>query len=187
MQATSVPTSAGHCREISQRMRLVRLLVAPVAGELMPGQSQLDQPLPVGAVGGRRGPLHRRLGFVLWVVFGTHEAEPNRPIWTGAWQFRPYECGVVFSSSGSPGRICELRHSLPPASRLNIASTARIAARGHGWSIMTQEAAAEAHVPTRRARPDLIGTTFLATIGIVMLAWIAGLVWAALAFFNWLV
>ncbi|MGY4376017.1 hypothetical protein ACVWZ3_003656 [Bradyrhizobium sp. i1.3.6] len=57
-------------------MRLVRLLVAPVAGELMPGQSQLDQSLPVGAVGGRRGPLHRRLGFVLWVVLGAHEAEP---------------------------------------------------------------------------------------------------------------
>ncbi|APG12145.1 hypothetical protein JQ582_04150 [Bradyrhizobium japonicum] len=52
---------------------------------------------------------------------------------------------------------------------------------------MTQEAAAEAHVPTRRARPDLFGATFLATIGIVMLAWIAGLVWAAIAFFNWLV
>ncbi|MCP1766337.1 hypothetical protein [Bradyrhizobium japonicum] len=52
---------------------------------------------------------------------------------------------------------------------------------------MTQEAAAEAHVPTRRARPDLFGATFRATIGIVMLAWIAGLVWAAIAFFNWLV
>ncbi|MCP3399787.1 hypothetical protein [Bradyrhizobium sp. CCGB20] len=51
---------------------------------------------------------------------------------------------------------------------------------------MTQEAA-EAHVPTQRARPDLFGATLLVTIGIVMLAWIAGLVWAAIAFFNWLV
>lgn len=53
-------------------MRLVRLLVVAVAGELMPGQSQLDQSLPVVAVGGRRGPPHRGLGFVLWVVPGTH-------------------------------------------------------------------------------------------------------------------
>ena len=52
---------------------------------------------------------------------------------------------------------------------------------------MTQEAAAEAHVPTQRVRSDMFGATFLATIGIVMLAWIAGLVWAAIAFFNWLV
>lgn len=64
-------------------MRLVRLLVAPVAGELMPGQSQLDQSLPVVAVGGRRGPLHRSLGFVLWVVPGTHETDTSRAIWTG--------------------------------------------------------------------------------------------------------
>lgn len=53
---------------------------------------------------------------------------------------------------------------------------------------MTQEAAAaEAHVPTRRDRSDLLGVTFLATIGIVMLAWVGGLVWVAISFFNWLV
>lgn len=52
---------------------------------------------------------------------------------------------------------------------------------------MRQHAAAEAHVPTQRVRPDLFGATFLAMIGILMLAWIAGLVWAAIAFFNWLV
>ncbi|WP_314959599.1 hypothetical protein [Bradyrhizobium cosmicum] len=52
---------------------------------------------------------------------------------------------------------------------------------------MRQEVAAEAHVPTQRVRPDLFGAAFLATIGILMLAWIAGLVWAAIAFFNWLV
>jgi hypothetical protein len=51
---------------------------------------------------------------------------------------------------------------------------------------MTQEAAAEAHVPTNRERSGLFGVTFLATIGIVMLAWVGGLVWAAIWFFNWL-
>jgi len=53
---------------------------------------------------------------------------------------------------------------------------------------MTQEAAAaEVHVPTGRARSGLFSATFLAAIGIVMLVWISGLVWAAIAFFNWLV
>ncbi|MGY8705051.1 hypothetical protein RAD16_04815 [Bradyrhizobium sp. 18BD] len=52
---------------------------------------------------------------------------------------------------------------------------------------MTQEAAAEARVPTQPSRPDSFGITFVATIAVVMLAWIAGLVWAAMAFFNWLV
>lgn len=52
---------------------------------------------------------------------------------------------------------------------------------------MTEEAAAEAHVPSSRDRSDLVGVTFLATIGIVMLAWVGGLVWAAISFFNWLV
>src|SRR2546423_905708 len=48
--------------------------------------------------------------------------------------------------------------------------------------VMTQEAAAEIAVPTRRERSDPLGIACLATIGIVMLAWIAGLVWAAIAF-----
>ena len=52
---------------------------------------------------------------------------------------------------------------------------------------MTQEAAAEVNVARQRERSDLLGNAYLATIGIVMLAWIAGLVWAAIAFFNWLV
>ncbi len=52
---------------------------------------------------------------------------------------------------------------------------------------MAREAAAEVHVPTRRVRSDLVGAAFLAAIGIVMLAWIAGLVWATMTFFNWLV
>ena len=51
---------------------------------------------------------------------------------------------------------------------------------------MTQEAAAERDVPTQQQRRDLLGGALLATIGIVMLAWIAGLVWAAIAFFDWL-
>ncbi len=53
--------------------------------------------------------------------------------------------------------------------------------------VMMQEAAAEIAVPTRRERSDPLGIAYLATIGIVMLAWIAGLVWAAIAFFGWLV
>jgi hypothetical protein len=53
--------------------------------------------------------------------------------------------------------------------------------------VMMQEAAAEIAVPTRRERSDPLGIAYLATIGIVMLAWIAGLVWAAIAFFSWLV
>lgn len=55
------------------------------------------------------------------------------------------------------------------------------------FSVMTQEAAASADVPTKRPRFDLLGIAYLGTIGIVMLAWIAGLVWGAMAFFNWLV
>lgn len=47
------------------------------------------------------------------------------------------------------------------------------------FSVMTQEAAASANVPTQRQRSDLLGIAYL--------AWIAGLVWGAMAFFNWLV
>ncbi|MCK1723507.1 hypothetical protein [Bradyrhizobium sp. 141] len=55
------------------------------------------------------------------------------------------------------------------------------------FSVMTRDAAASANVPTQRPRRDLVGVAYLGTIGIVMLAWIAGLVWGAMAFFNWLV
>lgn len=55
------------------------------------------------------------------------------------------------------------------------------------FSVMTQDAAASANVRTRRQRGDLLGIAYLGTIGVVMLAWIAGLVWGAMAFFNWLV
>ncbi|WP_164937729.1 hypothetical protein [Bradyrhizobium guangxiense] len=52
---------------------------------------------------------------------------------------------------------------------------------------MTQEAAASANAPTQRQKSDLLRIAYLGSIGIVMLAWIAGLVWGAIAFFNWLV
>lgn len=52
---------------------------------------------------------------------------------------------------------------------------------------MTQEAAAAANAPTQRQGTDLLGIAYLGTIGIVMLTWIAGLVWGAIAFFSWLV
>ncbi len=55
------------------------------------------------------------------------------------------------------------------------------------FSVMTQEATASANVPAQRQRSDLLGFAYLGTVGIVMLAWIAGLVWGAMAFFNWLV
>ncbi|WP_257180943.1 MULTISPECIES: hypothetical protein [Bradyrhizobium] len=55
------------------------------------------------------------------------------------------------------------------------------------FSVMTQDPAAPANVRTRRQTGDLLGIAYLGTIGIVMLAWIAGLVWGAMAFFNWLV
>jgi hypothetical protein len=91
-----VPPSTGFFCEYGYRRESVgsvRPLFAPVAGELMPGQSQLDETLPVGTFG-RHGALHRRLGFMLWIVLGTHEANSSRTIWTSAWQFRPYDCGV---------------------------------------------------------------------------------------------
>ena len=51
---------------------------------------------------------------------------------------------------------------------------------------MTQEAAAQADVAARQRKPDLFGAACLATIGIVMLAWIGGLIWAAMAMLTWL-
>ncbi|MCK1622446.1 hypothetical protein IVA87_01975 [Bradyrhizobium sp. 147] len=52
---------------------------------------------------------------------------------------------------------------------------------------MTHKAAAEVVVPTQRQGSALLGIAYLGTITILMLAWIGGLVWAAMAFFNWLV
>ena len=53
--------------------------------------------------------------------------------------------------------------------------------------VMTHKAPADVVVPTQRQRPDLLGIAYLGTITIVMLAWIGSLVWASIAFFNWLV
>jgi hypothetical protein len=55
-------------------------------------------------------------------------------------------------------------------------------------SLMTQEAEAVTRADTASSRKaDLHGLAFLATIAIVMTAWIGGLVWAAMAFLSWLV
>lgn len=47
--------------------------------------------------------------------------------------------------------------------------------------------AAEVHLPAPERKRDPVGIIPFATIGIVMLAWISGLVWGAIAFFSWLV
>src|SRR3954471_413673 len=119
-----VPPSTGFFCEYQfsrNRESSVRPLFAPVAGELMPGQGQLDETLPVRTFG-RHGALHRRLGFMLWIVLGTHEANSSRTIWTSAWQFRPYDCGVnavpadlrrdlTRASVGPPATIVGLRRT----------------------------------------------------------------------------
>lgn len=46
---------------------------------------------------------------------------------------------------------------------------------------------AEAQAPASTRKADLQGFAFLATIAIVMTAWISALVWAAMAFLSWLV
>lgn len=54
---------------------------------------------------------------------------------------------------------------------------------------MTQEAetaAPEATTQPPHRSPDLLGPAYLATLGIVMTAWIGGLVWAAVTVLNWL-
>ncbi|KRP92525.1 hypothetical protein AOQ72_30700 [Bradyrhizobium yuanmingense] len=52
-------------------MRGAGLLIAQIAGELVPCQGQLDQPLPVGTLG-LRGALHSGLGLMLRIVLGVH-------------------------------------------------------------------------------------------------------------------
>ena len=55
--------------------------------------------------------------------------------------------------------------------------------------LMTQEAeaATRADAPASSRKTDLHGLAFLATIAIVMTAWIGALVLAAMAFLSWLV
>lgn len=52
---------------------------------------------------------------------------------------------------------------------------------------MTRKAATEGIVPTRRRRAVLLRVAYLGTIGVIMVAWITGLVWASISFFDWLV
>jgi hypothetical protein len=53
--------------------------------------------------------------------------------------------------------------------------------------MMTQDATADIHLPAPERKRYLVSLVLLATTGIVMLAWISGLVWGAMAFFSWLV
>ena len=130
--AAGIARPPTHARDREVKRQCVRsgrsaapLVLAPIAGELMPGQSQLDQSLPVGAFG-RRGALHRRLGFMLRIVLRTHEANSSRPIWTSAWQFRPYDCGGRKSRGARfrtmlPGRIWRMhRASYFPQSNRSV-------------------------------------------------------------------
>lgn len=49
-----------------------RFVVATIARKLMPRQRQFDEALPVGAFR-LGGTLHSCLGFMLWIVLGTHK------------------------------------------------------------------------------------------------------------------
>jgi hypothetical protein len=54
---------------------------------------------------------------------------------------------------------------------------------------MTEEAEAAAPEGDTRAprqRPDLLGVAFLTIVGIVMVAWVGGLMWAGIAVVKWL-
>lgn len=53
---------------------------------------------------------------------------------------------------------------------------------------MTQEAeaASEVGAATSPRKADIFGLALLATIGIVMTAWIGGLIWLAMVILNWL-
>jgi hypothetical protein len=48
------------------------------------------------------------------------------------------------------------------------------------------EAAARADAAASSQKTATFGLVFLATIVLVTMAWIGGLVWAAIAFLNWL-
>jgi hypothetical protein len=52
---------------------------------------------------------------------------------------------------------------------------------------MTQKAEAATQAGASPRKTDLLGLVLLATIIMVMAAWIGGLVWAAMTFLNWLV
>ena len=52
---------------------------------------------------------------------------------------------------------------------------------------MTQKAGAAARAHASSRKTDLFGLSLLAAIVLVMTVWIAGLIWAAMAFMTWLV
>lgn len=52
---------------------------------------------------------------------------------------------------------------------------------------MTQKAEGAAQVDASSRKADAAGLALLSTIVLVMTAWIGGLVWALIAFLNWLV
>ncbi len=55
---------------------------------------------------------------------------------------------------------------------------------------MTQDAEVAAPVTSAQAQPsgaDLIGPTYLVTIGVVMTAWIGGLIWVGIELVRWLI
>ena len=52
---------------------------------------------------------------------------------------------------------------------------------------MAHKAEAAAQADTSSRKTDLFGLALLATVVLVMTAWIGGLVWAAMAFMTWLV
>ncbi|MCP3469933.1 hypothetical protein NLM33_06270 [Bradyrhizobium sp. CCGUVB1N3] len=55
---------------------------------------------------------------------------------------------------------------------------------------MTHEAeaaATDADAQAPRRSRDLLGVAYLATIGVVMVAWIGALIWAGVAVVSWLI
>lgn len=54
---------------------------------------------------------------------------------------------------------------------------------------MTQdaEAAPEPKVPTPHRSTSLLGLAYIATTGVVMTAWIGGLIWAGVEVVKWLI
>ncbi|MGV7216839.1 hypothetical protein [Bradyrhizobium sp. UFLA05-112] len=50
-----------------------------------------------------------------------------------------------------------------------------------------EAAATDADAQAPRRSRDLLGFAYLATIGVVMVAWIGGLIWAGVAVVRWLI
>lgn len=52
---------------------------------------------------------------------------------------------------------------------------------------MTRKTSTDVIAPRQRHRASMLRVACLGTIGVVMVAWISGLVWGTIAFFSWLV